>query len=646
MPKSTQKIIEGIYAGLTNSKNDIQSLTRTINSLKNELASCKTNAAMSSQNEVVVSNLKSQIQTITKLLDDNRKELDEYKKEVDQCGMYKTNITKLLDSPNMSLGMANAYRGLNIDSKILLPVKGSDLEEDLMDMLNLILIQNVDENTDRLPIVGSYKWRIHKYPGDIDLMEIYEISANNKKEAQEKIAKELQKIAVEMSNNSNVRLGDFKSGYDTRFDGLIHNMGTLRTEYANEEMIAYFEETIPNYNKEKCQEEINKLYNVGAINEQEKSELLNLLPLNMTGPSYSNMVKKGSILRKRRLLRWTLSEMIQGIKIVPSMKGENYTIGLSETVAHFAITKIDIWVRVKDRWIEMTNLFVFKFKNTSTGQLEPIGFTFVMGLDEAIALDLAFYSSPKHEKPVKLAKRIWNRAVLHCYRAVKNGQIMWNEIDPTQWHILKKIYPLFAADIFRIAQINSDLELFVAALNKRVEKNIGYEFMFKYLLQQVDIIPGDLFRMATLGIDDKEMTTILRDVKNNVHNILSYIQNIVGVSDYRDISNNQWNTKMDDDNINKLTTMLEHLMHTLKEKHNEYAKSFLILNKLHPRYEGSIVQYKYTKNYLNLPPVVQKVRTKTNIPAPAKQMGGARQAYYRKKYLKYKKKYINLKRYA
>ncbi len=369
------------------------------------------------------------------------------------------------------------------------------------------------------------------------------------------------------------------------------------------------------------------------MSKEEYDSLLSMLPNEMTGSAYFNMY---SIIRKRRLIRWSPQELKSGVKVISSDK-ENYTVSLKDTIAHPTITKIDIWVKINNRWIEMTNLYLFTFKNSASGVIEPVGFKFTMKLEETAEIDIRFYSSPEHEKPYKLSKRIWNRAILNCYRAVENGKINWSKIDPTQWHILKKIYPLFAADINRLSQIVSDLELFGEALKKRKEKNISYSFMFKYLLTQVDTMPGDLFRLVTLGRDDKETDSIQKFVKKSIDSIFEYIHSTIGVENYRDISDNQWDSNMTDEKVITLVSKLDELRAILRKKQNEYIKSYLIANKLHPRQENTIVNFEYTENYLKLPPVTEPKTTYVKIT----QRGSG--ANYYKKYLKYKHKYLKKK---
>src|SRR5271166_1435322 len=121
--------------------------------------------------------------------------------------------------------------GIKIDPKILIPIQPSDLSQNLLDQLNLISISDMKKENSDTHIVGSYRWRAHQYPGDIDMMEIYKVTANSEQEAALKIKQELQKMADNINKVANVRMADFKCGVDTRFNLLVKHLGILNKNY-------------------------------------------------------------------------------------------------------------------------------------------------------------------------------------------------------------------------------------------------------------------------------------------------------------------------------------------------------------------------------------------------------------------------------
>ena len=501
-----------------------------------------------------------------------------------------------------NIDIVNATFGMKIDPKILIPIKASDLSQDLLDTLNLISISDMDKKESDTHIVGSYRWRAHKYPGDIDMMEIYKVNANTLNEATKLITMALQKVATDINKNSNVRLADCKCGFDTRFDNLIANLGTLKRSYVAPDMIAYFETEIPNYNKSACANEINNLERIGAINTEIKNKLLSLLPTGkMTGNSYFEIFV---ILRKHRLLRWLISDLLNGYKIKVSYNSQPaYTIKLEDALKHKTFTKFDLWAKVGPRWTELTNFFVFQYAPNGVKQTQPIGFEFDISIDDAVKYDVMYYSSPAHEKNTKLAKRTWARSISHLAKCVKDNVVNYDCIDPTQLHIIKKLYPVFSSDINKVSPIIGDIELFNAALDKRVDLNLSYSYIFKDLLISIETVPQELFRVLMLGKDANEMNLIAANVKQEINKMIDLIKKGGNTSDFRTLTDNQWDNLMTPENISALKQSLGVVESILKKKQDEYIKAYLYANKLHPNVAGSIVKFEYSQNYLNLPKV-------------------------------------------
>ena len=71
--------------------------------------------------------------------------------------------------------------------------------------------------------VGSYKYRVHAYPSDIDIFEKIE-ECCDVKTATQNVTKRLKQIARNIKNNKKVYLGDFKAGID---DDLIIDCGEI-----------------------------------------------------------------------------------------------------------------------------------------------------------------------------------------------------------------------------------------------------------------------------------------------------------------------------------------------------------------------------------------------------------------------------------
>jgi hypothetical protein len=276
--------------------------------------------------------------------------------------------------------------GLNFNENITTFLKGNDLSSEVMEVINILSINDIDKSFKKTPTAGSFKWKAQKYPGDIDMLEFYDVKADSKEQAIEKVANSLYNIAKDIQKNQNVILADFKCGYDPRFDNLIKYMGRLDGVYVLANMIEYFETDIMEYNKDGCILELNKLNNLGAITNDTKQQLLDLLPdIKMTGDVYAKMY---SIIRKLRLLRWTVGDILNRSKIIyPRVEGKStYLVPLKTAINHDTITKLDLWAKIRRRWTEVTNIYIFKYINNQTNESEPIGFYFKNTVDEATGI--------------------------------------------------------------------------------------------------------------------------------------------------------------------------------------------------------------------------------------------------------------------
>lgn len=524
----------------------------------------------------------------------------------------------------------NKLAGVDIDTNLLTPVKGSDLSEKLIDILNLLTIKDINKESPRTSIVGSYKWKALKYPGDIDMLEPHTVEASNIEEAKEKISNDLAQVARDIEADGVAMIGDFKSGFDNRFDGLVESLGHLKADYINRDMIEYFEKQIPGYNRAQCEAQLKTLYGQGALDDGLYQKLLGLLPQGvMTGADY---LKIFDILRKIRLLRWTSGDLINKFLVIQPRRvgGQPHIVYLKDAINMDTVTKLDLWAPVNGRWTEITNIFLFFYKNSSDGKTYPIGFQFKTSMEESTAIDITYYSDPSVDKPYKLSKRIWNRALLTVAKALneQTGQIDASKIDPTQWHIMKLLFPLFSTDINILSQLSADIELFNTAIEKQDLLNITYDKMFKSLLQQIEGIPEKVFRIMLI---DNELKS---QISQSVSEIMNFVYQSVGANDLNAITNEMWNQKMDHEKMEQLSDMLDKLYKLMKSHHDAYVKQYLIRTKTNPREKDSVVQFNYSWNYLNLPPV------------QLSQSGGARSNpnsdYWKMKYLKYKAKYMRL----
>lgn len=227
------------------------------------------------------------------------------------------------------------------------------LSQDTQDIINLITFSDSTEP------VGSFKYKVHRYPGDIDIFEPVKICCTREKALNE-ISRELKDIANKVQKSKTIFWGDFKAGLDMKFQP----------------------EDRDNY-----------------------------------------------------IVRWTADEIIAGKKRIASGK----TLTLEEAITHKTIIKLDLWAPVNGNYTEITNFFLFVWTD-GNGNDEVLNAPLE---DRLISLqhDIEKYSSKEHWKPLKLAKRLWNKALFQKDRSMT-----------------QKLYPLFSSGAAIVNQVAGECE--------------------------------------------------------------------------------------------------------------------------------------------------------------------------------------------
>jgi hypothetical protein len=288
----------------------------------------------------------------------------------------------------------------------------SSLSADTVNAINMVTIDA------RFPpsIVGSFKYVVHEYPADIDMFETYE-SCCNFNEATKDIASKFQDIALRLRDKKDVYLGDFKAGYDKRYK---INIGYIR----NKKLVHYVPLDI--------RSAIIKLNELQLYNDDETSNLLSKVIDKPTLQEYSDLE---DILKKKYIVRWTLEELINGFKILPV----GLRLTLHEAIGHKSIIKIDVWLCLNQRYVEMTNWYMLTYKNKD-GIIEYLSVK-PEKYENSLMKDLYHYNDPAVNRYMKLAKRLWLYAVLK-----KNKELMIS------------LYPLFGSGASKMYQIVGEIE--------------------------------------------------------------------------------------------------------------------------------------------------------------------------------------------
>lgn len=360
------------------------------------------------------------------------------------------------------------------------------LSSETRSIIDLITLQ------ENINPVGSQKYKIHKYPSDIDIFETYR-SCCDVYTATIDIAERLRKMGTEIKKNNKVYFGDFKAGLDDRYDIDIGE-------------INYLDHTVKNYNKKQVIKNLIGLYNKKLLTDVEYSEIITLINLPF---SFDNYEKIKNIIKNKKTVRWTLDELIIGSKKLTG----NVDLSLEEALTQKSIVKIDVWAMVQgNRYTEITSFFLFIYADKN-GQEHILNMELGDVIDSLLQ-DVVYYSSDEHKKSMKLAKRMWQLAMYLHYD-----------------ELLQKLTPLFQSDIGILNQIAGDIEVLMLMLNKLPNPPMDS------IIKEIDEFKGRLGSYQLTKLDDKLIFMLIDDIvgmyrsykskidKSLVIKNLTYIQN-------------------------------------------------------------------------------------------------------------------------
>ena len=307
------------------------------------------------------------------------------------------------------------------------------------------ILNMITSGEDILP-VGSLKYSIHRYPGDIDMYEEIKTCCSLN-EASKNIKKKIQKIAKNIINETLVYMGDFKAGTDDRYCftgiGKYDVYGTL--QHYN-----------PIHIRKKCIE----LKEQHLFSNKEYTTCLELIK---TKPTKQEWDILHEYINTFYILRWDLDELVVGYKEI-SNKNKKYPIEikikLEDAIQSKSICKIDLWAPINGKYLEITNFLVFIYVDHKGN--ENIINTNVEEYIISLIKDLKKYGSGYKKNSLKYAKRVWAIA---------------NTLDETKK--LKLLVPLFSSGAAILYQISAEIELLIQMLQEIEDKPLSTKGLLK-----------------------------------------------------------------------------------------------------------------------------------------------------------------------
>ena len=317
----------------------------------------------------------------------------------------------------------------------------------LKKVLDIVTIQE-----DILP-VGSFKYNVHKYPGDVDVFESLRICCCID-DAKRVATQHIQNIVKLIKANTEIYFGDFKAGEDHRFD---INIG----EWEDGQLY--------DYDVNQIRQELSQLHDDKVLPTDEFERLLDYL---VESPDVDQWEELSSSLKEYRVLRWTAAEILQGFKLLPG--GSKLSLG--DALNQQTLVKIDVWARINEKYIEVTNFLMIELTDAKGRQIALLTQE-LPDYVESISKDVRFYSSPEHRKTLKAFKRLWSLALF-------KGDLA----------LAEKISPLFSTSGSALNQINGEVEVLQFMLQKLdnppLEDIMVQIDEFKPRIDQLNKIPG------------------------------------------------------------------------------------------------------------------------------------------------------------
>lgn len=368
------------------------------------------------------------------------------------------------------------------------------------DQIKNIKLISTNKNTFAKPF-GSATYRIQKYPGDLDIHEIF-IDCCTIKDVINKFEKILKKIVRREEKEIIHYVVEVKAGLDKRYDV---DIGELNNGI-------FF------INTNEIKKKVSQLKKNNLLNKNEIKIINNILKKQK--PDQNDYDILYFIFRERKILRWNSNEILQGYKILPG----NKKITLNQALYYKTHVKIDVVTLINNRFIEITNFFILAYVDKNN-ELHMINLDYDY-LDKKISFERydkqikeeieKLYYSNLFYNPFKMAKRIWALA-----RTNKDENMIF------------LLSPFITSNISFLYQIKSEID----AILRILKETNGYPI--KTINRQIDEMKIKLSNIIEIDNSDINFLNKLINKFNKTHsydikvktlnNLKNYIKQLINI---------------------------------------------------------------------------------------------------------------------
>lgn len=280
--------------------------------------------------------------------------------------------------------------------------------------------------------VGSFKYKIFKYPNDIDIFERVCVKGTER-EAAKKFSQRFSLLMLRLKfSNPRVYFSDFKAGYDERFSKLFSEVDTKDISKAIDTLELMFHNEII---KKKWYTECLMLLKM-CIKTTSKTDL-------ESTTAYKSLHDH---VREKYIIRWTLAELTKNppSKILTGYK----EISLMDALLQNTMVKLDVWSNIDNRFVEVSNFFTLEYNDKGTIKTLSEELTAYL---PSMAMDVIKYQKTN---PFKSLKRMWmlSQGIQLYYKPTQEAKKM------TKKYIMM-LPPLFGDIPAKLSQINAQYEL-------------------------------------------------------------------------------------------------------------------------------------------------------------------------------------------
>lgn len=333
---------------------------------------------------------------------------------------------------------------------------------------NILLLSSSTKNPAK-PF-GSATFRIQKYPGDLDLHEVF-IECCTKEEVFNKFAKILQEIVNKVKQEKMHYITEVKVGLDNRFDvdiGEINN-------------------GIFNIDKNSILNKVNELKKNYLLNDKELGTI-NVI-LNKINPGANEYDVLTYIFRENRILRWTMYEILVGYK---QLKG-GYVMTLEKALSFKSHVKIDMVTYVNDKFVEITNWFVLALK-------KPNGILKTLNLDYNWFNNREAFNNYEIQMKQEIEKLYYSNIFFNPFKMCKRLWVLSKTKNDIE--LIKDLTPVVTGNISLLYQIKSEMEAMINIMDK-------IKYTLETINKQMDIIKSRLSHVIEIDYMTLEILDIV-----------------------------------------------------------------------------------------------------------------------------------------